>query len=182
MRTPPSPLRIDVRELLEHPGTVRRVAFDAHVPDLRSGLSEVTSDVHFELALSYIDGGVIVRGEMSGEVTAECRRCAGTISAPFAFSGSELYRPAGDVWEEGYAITDEAIDLEPMARDTVVLGLEESPLCRPDCAGLCRTCGADLNEGACGCPPAEDIDIRWSGLRDLGRNLGNGPASSSETG
>jgi uncharacterized protein len=24
-------------------------------------------------------------------------------------------------------------------------------LCREDCAGLCPTCGANLNEGDCGC-------------------------------
>ena len=36
-------------------------------------------------------------------------------------------------------------------------------LCREDCKGLCANCGADLNAGACACPPA--TDSRWDALR-----------------
>ena len=38
-------------------------------------------------------------------------------------------------------------------------------LCREDCKGLCPTCGADLNEGECECPPA--ADSRWDALRKI---------------
>ena len=30
------------------------------------------------------------------------------------------------------------------------------PLCDEECKGLCPTCGANLNDGPCGCAPAED--------------------------
>jgi uncharacterized protein len=162
---------IDVRELLEHPGSQRKLTFSATVPDLRSGLTSVEGDLQLELTLSYIDGGVIVRGELSGDYASECRRCAKVVRQAFSYSGSELYRPPTDVWEEGYVIKDDAIDLEPMIRDTVLLGLPESPLCEQDCAGLCARCGADLNDGACGCAPDESGDLRWAALRDLGRDL-----------
>ena len=36
------------------------------------------------------------------------------------------------------------------------------PLCRPDCLGLCPTCGADRNEEPCTC--AEPGDPRWAAL------------------
>ncbi|MEO0078115.1 MAG: DUF177 domain-containing protein [candidate division WOR-3 bacterium] len=26
-----------------------------------------------------------------------------------------------------------------------------APRCRPDCRGVCPECGANLNEGSCGC-------------------------------
>lgn len=58
------------------------------------------------------------------------------------------------------------IDLEPILRDAVVLELPFTPLCRPDCAGLCPECGADLNRD----PDhghAEPIDPRWAGLIGL---------------
>jgi uncharacterized protein len=40
------------------------------------------------------------------------------------------------------------------------------PLCRPDCQGLCVSCGKDLNLGACGCT-RETIDPRWEALKAL---------------
>ena len=33
------------------------------------------------------------------------------------------------------------------------------PLCRDDCQGLCTACGANLNEGPCGCEPAAADDV-----------------------
>jgi uncharacterized protein len=47
------------------------------------------------------------------------------------------------------------------------------PLCRPDCAGLCPTCGADLNQGPCQCGTAA-VDERWSGLAGLAVSLKEG--------
>jgi uncharacterized protein len=43
------------------------------------------------------------------------------------------------------------VDLGQAVREELVLRVETFPLCRPDCAGLCPTCGADLNAGPCGC-------------------------------
>ena len=58
------------------------------------------------------------------------------------------------------------VDADALAREVLVLGLPLAPLCRPDCAGLCQTCGADLNLGDCGCPPV-DADPRWAALDAL---------------
>ena len=160
-----SPLVLDVHELLEEPGSRRAIAFDAPVPELRAGLVEVQSDVHLDLVLDELDGGVLVRSKLSGEVNGQCRRCLTPVGQPFALEGSELFRPATDVWEDGYALKDATIDLEPMARDLIALELPTNPLCRPDCRGLCSRCGADLNDGPCACP--EETDPRWSALKDL---------------
>ena len=36
------------------------------------------------------------------------------------------------------------------------------PLCDDDCKGLCSTCGANLNEGPCGCAPGDDADFEMA--------------------
>ena len=59
-----------------------------------------------------------------------------------------------------------AIDLEPMVRDALLLELPLAPLCNPDCAGLCATCGANHNLTRCECVTSE-IDPRWAALRSL---------------
>jgi uncharacterized protein len=40
------------------------------------------------------------------------------------------------------------------------------PLCRPDCAGLCPECGANLNLTRCGCEHRW-IDPRMAALQEL---------------
>jgi uncharacterized protein len=175
MRTT-SPLVLDVHEVLEQPGSRRAIAFDTPVPDLRSGLTSVPADVHLDLTLEAIEGGVYVRGEFSGTAVAECRRCLKPVEQPFRFEAAELYRPPGDVWEEGYVIKDGTVDLEPMALDTIGLNLATSPLCREDCAGLCTSCGKDLNEGPCDC--ADEIDPRWSALQELKGQVADGHAGA----
>ena len=46
------------------------------------------------------------------------------------------------------------------------MALPMKPLCKPDCKGLCPSCGKDLNLGACGCTH-ETIDPRWEALKAL---------------
>ena len=67
---------------------------------------------------------------------------------------------------ESYPLVHDQVDHEPLAREAVLLELPQAPLCRDDCRGLCATCGADLNEGPCGCVP-EDRDARWAALDAL---------------
>jgi uncharacterized protein len=47
-----------------------------------------------------------------------------------------------------------------------MLSLPIKRLCDEQCKGLCQVCGADLNEGECGCV-VEEIDPRLATLRDL---------------
>jgi uncharacterized protein len=45
----------------------------------------------------------------------------------------------------------EEINLRDGIQEQVVMALPFRALCREDCKGLCFQCGADLNEGDCGC-------------------------------
>lgn len=161
-----SPLVLNVAELLEAPGIRRTLSFSAGVEGLDLGLVSVREDLRFELTFEAIDGGVLVQGSVAGAYAGVCRRCLTHVAQDFNVHSSELYRPPGEVWEEGYVVNDGTIDLEPLVRDAVGLNIPGDPLCREDCKGLCRRCGSDLNSGPCGCP-VDDIDPRWSALRDL---------------
>ena len=64
--------------------------------------------------------------------------------------------------DEAYPLAGDELDLEPLARDAVLLELPLAPLCTEDCQGLCPTCGANRNTESCDCaPPA---DPRWAAL------------------
>ena len=46
----------------------------------------------------------------------------------------------------------QALDLDPDIRQELILAFPDKPLCKPDCQGLCITCGKNLNQGPCPCP------------------------------
>jgi uncharacterized protein len=160
-----SQLVIDVLELLESPGTRKKLAFTSEVPGLDSGLAHAGPELDLDLVAEAIDGGIWVKGKISGTFHAECRRCLLAVDQRFSFDAGELYRPPEEVWEEDYVIKDTTIDLDPLVRDAVLLNLPHDPLCRDDCAGLCPKCGKNLNDE----PHTHeaDTDTRWSALKEL---------------
>ena len=58
------------------------------------------------------------------------------------------------------------LDLTEAIRQYALLTVPMKPLCHQDCAGLCPTCGINLNQASCDCPP-EPADPRWSELSKL---------------
>ena len=98
-----------------------------------------------------------------------CARCLQPITTDVELDVCELFLAPGHEAppeEEAYEVQGMDIDLEPMLRDNLTLALPLNPVCREDCAGLCATCGKDLNTGACDCTD-EEIDPRWAGLAEL---------------
>ena len=71
------------------------------------------------------------------------RSTTGSRSTCRSCSSIQAARPTE---EEASRLEGDLIDLEPVLRDAVVLELPFQPLCRPDCAGLCPECGANLND------------------------------------
>jgi uncharacterized protein len=162
-------MKVDVRDLVGHPGTSRNVRVDEPVAGLALELAVVPDDAPIEadLLLESVVEGILVSGPLRGSMRFRCARCLKTFERPFDLEVSELF--AAEVVAEGeeYELAPEgAIDLEPLVRDAVMLAMPFSPLCRPDCAGLCERCGGDRNLGECTCPPAV-ADERWSVLNEI---------------
>jgi len=99
------------------------------------------------------------------ELRGECVRCLSPVEDRIEVDLQELFvYPGSDATEEEASrLEGDLLDLEPVLRDAVVLDLPFQPLCRPDCAGLCPQCGANLNDD----PDHQhraDNDPRWDAL------------------
>lgn len=158
---------IDVRELLERPGASKRIDLDEPVEGLRTELADVPAEEHLrgELTLESVVEGVFVTGSVGGRMRLRCARCMREFATDFDISMGELYaREAGP--DDDYVLAEDlTLDPEQMVRDAVVLDMPYSPLCRPDCLGLCPRCGGDRNLGECTCAP--EVDARWAALDGL---------------
>jgi uncharacterized protein len=115
-----------------------------------------------ELTLSSYPGGIAARGTVSAPWVGECRRCGGPVASEVSATVRERFTLEGGTAkdEDAYPMSGDEVDLEPMARDAVLLELPLAPLCSPDCRGLCPQCGANWNLTSCDCPP--EGDPRWS--------------------
>ena len=158
---------IDVRDLLEQPGSSRTVHVDEPVAGLRTELADVPEDAPIagDLTLESVSEGIYVSGRVQGRYSMRCARCLKEFTRGFDLEMAELVpREAGP--QDDYALaSDLTLDPEPIVRDAVVLEMPFSPLCRPDCLGLCEICGGDRNLGEC--PGHESSDPRWAGLDAL---------------
>jgi uncharacterized protein len=165
-----TPLVVNVVELLRRPGSSKDVASTVAVSDFEFHDERILpTSVVVDLHLESLSNGITVSGEAVGEWTAECRRCLRVIREPLRAPIDELYQLTIED-PDAYSIDHDQISLLPMVRENLLLALPLAPLCRPDCPGLCATCGADLSDGSCGCAPAPQDD-RWSALDALRDSL-----------
>ncbi|TRW45837.1 YceD family protein [Georgenia yuyongxinii] len=188
-----SPFVISTHDLGRQPGLMRELNRAVPAPaDLGTDVIAVPAGADLELALRLeaVSDGVLVTGEVTGPVRAECSRCLREIDDSVTVDISELYYYPGkraELAKEGDEeaedlpeLVGDQLDLEPTVRDAVVLALPFRPLCRPDCAGLCPDCGVRLDDAEPG-HHHEKLDPRWSALGSLLPDAGQtGPAGERE--
>jgi uncharacterized protein len=107
-------------------------------------------------------------GRVRTQVRATCRRCLEPVLVDVDDPVRLLFTEDEDIDDPAAVILPPRaaeIDLGDAVREALILAIPEFPLCREDCRGLCPRCGADLNQGACRCPPA--ADPRWGALQAL---------------
>jgi uncharacterized protein len=105
-------------------------------------------------------------GRIDGSVALECRRCLRDTTADVHDEVHLIFAEAGDPDDpDVYSIDPGAreLDLRPAVRELWLLDAPAYALCRPDCKGLCPTCGTDLNAGECDCAPV--TQAQWDALR-----------------
>lgn len=112
--------------------------------------------------------GLLVQANFNGETTLQCARCLSDYGHRLQWELTELYAfKSKSVTDSGLMVPDDAhIDLAPIVREYALLEVPISPLCRPDCKGLCPVCGENLNERDCGHRPEQD-DSPFAVLKKL---------------
>ena len=162
-------MRVDVRDLVDRPASSRRMSLAEAFEGLRLELAWVADDepVRGSLLLESVEEGILVSGRVTGRMHFSCARCLATFDGPFDIDVREMFAAGARPEDDEYLLEPEGeIDLEPMIRDAALLTAPFSPLCRPDCAGLCSRCGGDRNVADCG-HSEETVDPRWVALEGL---------------
>lgn len=166
---------VSVAQILGRPGASRTINLSRPVEGVETVLASVAeTPVEARLRADSVVEGILVSGSVEGATRLQCARCLRAFSSEVGVEVCELFAdgPGQPADEDAYAVEGEVIDLAPMLRDALTLALPLRPLCSEACAGLCGSCGQDLNEGPCGCVQ-EELDPRWAGLSALRDKLSN---------
>ena len=111
--------------------------------------------------------GWALRLRFEAGLQGPCMRCLEPAALRFDVDSREVSVPGGgDELQSPYVGAEDELDLEAWARDALALVLPAQLTCRPDCAGLCPQCGANLNED----PDhrhESGPDQRWAKLSEL---------------
>ncbi|MEX0601727.1 MAG: DUF177 domain-containing protein [Bacteroidota bacterium] len=168
-----SGLQINISKLAEG---VHHYSLETEPREIELG-ERFTTTVRVRVELEKSAGSLVLRGELHtlGEFT--CDRCLEEFGKEVATTYSVAYLPEGRMPED----SEEKGELQPLSpftnmldlgedvRQYLLLALPIKMLCRDDCLGLCPVCGTNRNRNVCQCS-AEEIDSRWSGLKDLFEN------------
>ena len=111
--------------------------------------------------------GWALRLRFEAGLSGPCMRCLDPADPSFEVDAREVSQPGGgEELSSPYVGDDGELDLAAWARDAFALSLPAQLTCRPECAGLCAQCGANLNEEPDHRHEREP-DARWAKLSEI---------------
>jgi uncharacterized protein len=152
-------------------GEGRRVELAAPIEGLELGgerYEAQPANVPVTLEISRMSGaGYALRLRLHATLCGPCMRCLRPACPEVEVEAREVDVPGGGEELSSPYVEGETLDLAAWARDTFALAIPAKVLCRPDCAGLCPECAADLNEVGPDHTHARAPDQRWAKLSEL---------------
>lgn len=116
-------------------------------------------------------GKALVSGRVSMVLLIPCDRCLKEVKVPLSFEFTEeVISPDAADWTEDEEKQDflqgYELDIEALVNSEILVNMPVKVLCKPDCKGICKQCGHDLNEGDCGCDTFVP-DPRMAAIKDI---------------
>ncbi|MFH0768703.1 MAG: DUF177 domain-containing protein [Chloroflexota bacterium] len=166
-------IQINVAQQLKSAiGTIRNYEVDDNVE-----IADSNCLIQGEVRLIRTNRSILIKVTLRTKIELPCSRCLTEFKCPLTLNIEEEYFPIIDIVtgapiplpdEPDCFTIDEhnILDLSEAIRQYALLAIPMKPLCREDCAGLCPTCGCNLNQVSCNCP-TKIADPRWSVLSKL---------------
>ncbi|MDO4302759.1 MAG: DUF177 domain-containing protein [Bacillota bacterium] len=116
-------------------------------------------------------GKALVQGEADLVLSIPCDRCLKDVKVPVSIKFvEEVFSPdrmqQSEENEEQSFMLGYELDMEALLNSEILVNMPVKVLCKPDCKGICKQCGHDLNEGDCGCDTFVP-DPRMAAIKDI---------------
>ena len=114
---------------------------------------------------------MLIRGSVDVTLSIPCGRCLEEVPTQICFDiDKKLDITDGALVDEEMEETDYLIgfelDVDKLVYAEILVNWPMRVLCKEDCEGICKVCGANLNKGDCGCQRTE-LDPRMAAIQDI---------------
>ena len=114
---------------------------------------------------------VFIRGSVDVTLSIPCGRCLEEVPTQICFNiDKKLSIEDGGLVDDEMEETDYLIgfelDVDKLVYAEILVNWPMKVLCKEDCEGICKVCGANLNKGDCGCQRTE-LDPRMAAIQDI---------------
>ena len=166
-------IKINVAEIKKRLVGEKTLAYELSPAELEITPEELVIDgtVNLEGTMSNAGDVLLLQAVMTAKVQRTCGRCLKDFTVVAWVEVVENFYPAiaDHIEYDAFVYDSDVFDITEPLREGLLLAEPMQALCKPDCRGLCPVCGADLNDGDCGCDRST-VDPRLAALKQFIKN------------
>ena len=166
-------IKINVAQIKKRLVGEKPLAYELEAAELEISPEEmgIIGSVKLVGTMSNAGDVLLLQAKMQCKVQRTCGRCLKEFTGVTEAEVVEKFYPAGadNIENDAFVYDSDVIDITEPLREGLLLAEPMQALCKPDCRGLCPVCGADLNDGDCGCDRLT-VDPRLAALKQFIKN------------
>ncbi len=120
-------------------GLTQHATYDPVALDMDRQDVQLREPFEVEAFVAKADQELVVDATIRVPLYLSCGKCLGEFTSVVTPRAVFSYKVQ----------TTETVDITEDVRQEIILAYPMIPLCKPDCKGLCRSCGQDLNLKSC---------------------------------
>lgn len=162
-------MKLDLKRIAVTDGEALPFSYDTDLSKEEwNGEYPFRTPVHVEGEVRNHLGVLRLNATVRAQAETRCARCLAPVKVDLETPCSMILSAdvQNDERDDIYQLEGDSVELDDIAVPAMLLEIPMTYLCRPDCKGLCPTCGSNLNEGPCGCS-GRQIDSRLAVLQKL---------------
>lgn len=167
-------MMLQVAELKRRTGSHKSIQWQEPIEsfDMEGIDYQLLTPIQAQVKVTNVGDRMLVEGQAQARLKMTCCRCLADFEEELLFELNETFlfvskSLSADQSEEDEddrylpVLIADQINLSELLHDSFFSQLPIKALCSENCLGLCDNCGANLNEGPCGCQE-EAVDPRFA--------------------
>lgn len=122
-------------------GLERHARYDPAPLDMERQDVRLREPFEVSAVITRVEGTLFVQAAIRCPLRLLCARCLEEFDRAVVLNTAFNYRVR----------PTDVVDITDDVRQEILLAYPMIPICNADCKGLCRSCGQNLNHGACDC-------------------------------
>ena len=166
-------MRIELADIIscENKEVSQQAEIELSSFDSRLGQFPIRTKQPFVMKFANDDGKrLLIQGETELTIGIPCDRCLEEVSRKFSLvldKEIDLTGAREELSMENLSfMTGTSLDVDQLIFGEILVSWPMKVLCREDCKGICKRCGANLNQAECQCQKTEP-DPRMAAIQDI---------------